>query len=89
MTLPDQHPTRRRVPLRSRTDHYTMPTFRDRMPPREYAHPIEAYDPANEPGPIEWSELRDPRLWIESGLAVALVVVALIVVLSSGPQVTP
>lgn len=89
MSLPEQRPVRRPVPLRPRDDRPWLPAFPARPERREHAHPFEAYDPANEPRPLSWSELRDSRLWLEGGLAVAIGVIGLIVVLASGPQVTP
>lgn len=84
--LPPQTPARRRtVALRPRNDRYTLPTFRESAPRRDYSHPIETYDPRNEPRPFSWSELADPKLWLEGGLAVAIGVIGLIVILSSGP----
>ena len=80
---PDQAPRYRFSP---RSDRYQLPTFREPMARREYVEPVEIYDPRNEPRPFSWSELADPQLWLSSGLAVALLVIGLIVVLSSGPQ---
>ena len=83
--IPDQRPERRRQSLRPRHDPYTVPTFRV-TPRRLYVEPTEQYDPANEPRPFEWEELADPKLVWCAGLAVALGVIALIVVLASGPM---
>lgn len=80
---PDQPP---RYRFRPRSDRYTMPTFREPAPPREYSQPIETYDQANEARPFAWSEVRDPQLLGAVSLAVAIAVIVLIVVLSSGPM---
>jgi hypothetical protein len=60
-----------------------MPTFRAPMTPRVPEQPIESYDPRNEPRPFEWSELRDPQVWLGGGLLFAGLCVFLIVALSS------
>jgi hypothetical protein len=86
--LPDQHPARRRQALRPRNDAYSLPTFPEPGPRREYgdhAHPIETYDPRNEPRPLDLAELLDPRVWIGGGALFAFMVILLLVVLSSGP----
>lgn len=60
MTLPDQHPTRRHVALRPRTDRYHVSPFpvRER---RAYVEPVEHYDPDGEARPLDWHELLTPQ----------------------------
>lgn len=85
--IPDQHPVRRKVALRPRTDRYTLPRFpQPDRPLRPEPFDGGEWDRyAEDPKPLTLDDLKDPSVWVGGGLVFAAIVVLLIVFLSSGP----